>query len=48
MNKRTKGVSKMNLAIEDLQEFHNEFETDFTLFFKDLRVFSDQKLKDNE
>jgi len=46
MNQRTKGKSKMNLAIEDLKELNKEFEEDFMLFFEDLRNFSDQKLKE--
>ncbi|MCK0131118.1 acyl carrier protein phosphodiesterase [Flavobacteriaceae bacterium F08102] len=36
MNKRTKYVSKMDLAIEDLHKYYQEFKEDFTLFFKDL------------
>ena len=46
MNSRTKGKSQMNLAIEDLQNLEKEFEEDFTLFFKDLITFSNQKLKE--
>jgi acyl carrier protein phosphodiesterase len=46
MNRRTKGKSQMHLAIEDLENLHQEFEEDFTLFFEDLRTFSDQKLKE--
>ncbi len=45
MNSRTKGKSQMNLAIEDLKQLQNEFEEDFTLFFKDLIDFSNQKLQ---
>ena len=45
MNRRTKGISQMNLAIEDLQQLDKEFEKDFMLFFEDLRIFSNQKLK---
>jgi acyl carrier protein phosphodiesterase len=45
MNNRTKQKSQMNLAIEDLQNLHAEFEEDFTVFFEDLRNFSNQKLK---
>ena len=45
MNHRTKGKSKMNLAIEDLKELNKEFEEDFILFFEDLRNFSNQKIK---
>lgn len=46
MNHRTKGKSKMNLAIEDLKELNKEFEEDFILFFEDLRNFSNQKIKE--
>ncbi len=46
MNKRTKGRSKMNEAITDLKNLEKEFEADFTSFFKDLRIFSAQKLKE--
>ena len=46
MNRRTKGKSKMNLAIEDLKNLSTEFEEDFTLFFEDLRIFCHQKLKE--
>lgn len=44
MNNRTKQKSQMNLAVEDLQNLHSEFEEDFTVFFEDLRNFSNQKL----
>ena len=46
MNKRTKGKSQMNLAIEDLQNLEAEFETDFSLFFKDLIAHTNQKLNE--
>jgi acyl carrier protein phosphodiesterase len=46
MNSRTKGKSQMNLAIEDLHDLENELEEDFTLFFKDLIVHTNQKLKE--
>jgi len=45
MNRRTKGVSQMDLAIEDLQDLDAEFEQDFMFFFEELRIFSSQKLK---
>lgn len=44
MNKRTKNISKMNLAIEDLNLYYSEFENDFTLFFKDLRTFCREQI----
>ena len=43
MNKRTKGISKMDLAIEDLKLNYVEFEEDFTIFFKDLALFVEEK-----
>lgn len=43
MNRRTKGVSKMDLAIEDLKIHYNKFESDFTSFFKDLEQFTEEK-----
>ena len=44
MNRRTQNRSKMNLAINELEEFYEEFEIEFTLFFKELTIFSQQKL----
>ncbi len=43
MNKRTKGISKMDMAIGDLVQHYEEFESDFTIFFKDLVQFSEEK-----
>jgi acyl carrier protein phosphodiesterase len=45
MNKRTKGKSQMNLAIEDLHSLEAEFEADFTVFFKELIAYTNKKLK---
>ncbi|NQX85962.1 MAG: DUF479 domain-containing protein [Flavobacteriaceae bacterium] len=45
MNRRTKHKSQMHLAIEDLKLFYDEFETEFTSFFKELIIFSKDKLK---
>ncbi|QRM90665.1 DUF479 domain-containing protein [Lacinutrix sp. WUR7] len=44
MNKRTENRSKMNLAVNELQEFYNEFEDEFTRFFEELIQFSKKKL----
>lgn len=46
MNKRTGEISKMHLAINDLEEHYEEFEQDFILFFEKLRNFSAIKLND--
>lgn len=43
MNRRTKGKSQMNHAINDLKELENELEEDFKKFFKDLCIFSDEE-----
>ena len=45
MNERTKGKSKMNLAIEDLLLHYDLFENDFKAFFKELIEFTDIQLK---
>ncbi len=46
MNYRTQNKSKMNLAVGELEEYYNEFETEFTTFFDELLLFSNQKLKE--
>jgi acyl carrier protein phosphodiesterase len=43
MNRRTKNKSRMNFAILDLEEHYEEFENEFTNFFKELITFSNQK-----
>ena len=45
MNRRTKNRSQMHLAVQDLQEFYDDFEEEFTYFFDELIDFSEQKLK---
>lgn len=44
MNVRTKGISKMNFAVLELQEFYEEFEEEFTTFFEELIAYSKNKL----
>jgi len=44
MNVRTKGVSKMNFAVLELEEFYTEFEEEFTSFFAELIDYSKNKL----
>ena len=44
MNRRTKHKSKMNEATKELKKFYDEFEEEFTLFFKELITFSKEKL----
>ncbi len=48
MNRRTKNRSKMNFAIHDLEEYYEEFETEFTSFFEELITFSRQKFNELE
>ncbi len=48
MNRRTGGASKMDLAMGDLEQNYDEFETDFKLFFEDLRDFCGLKLAEIE
>lgn len=46
MNVRTNGVSQMNKAVIDLKEHYEEFEKEFTLFFKEIIVFTEKKLQE--
>jgi acyl carrier protein phosphodiesterase len=44
MNRRTNNTSKMNFAVIELEEYYNEFENEFTSFFEELRIFSNNKI----
>ncbi|MBX2828883.1 MAG: acyl carrier protein phosphodiesterase [Flavobacteriaceae bacterium] len=44
MNVRTKGKSKMNFAVLELEEYYTEFEQEFTDFFEELTAYSKNKL----
>ena len=44
MDKRSKNISKMQFASEELKEFYTEFEDEFTTFFEDLQLHARQKL----
>ena len=46
MNRRTKNRSGMDRAINELEEFYTDFETEFTSFFDELIEFSKLKLKE--
>jgi acyl carrier protein phosphodiesterase len=46
MNRRTKEISKMHLAINDLKENYEELENDFKLFFDKLSIFSQNTLNE--
>ncbi|MDT0689778.1 acyl carrier protein phosphodiesterase [Salegentibacter sp. F188] len=46
MNHRTKGKSNMDLAVEELEMFYDEFQDEFTEFFADLINFSSEKIKE--
>ncbi len=46
MNVRTKGVSNMNFAVLELEEFYTEFENEFTSFFDELITYSKNKLSE--
>ena len=45
MNRRTQNISKMNLAIVELERHYDEFEAEFTSFFDELIDFSKHKLE---
>jgi len=44
MNRRTKNQSQMYLAVNELEQFYDEFEDEFTRFFEELITFSKEKL----
>lgn len=44
MNVRTKRRAKMNFAVVELEAYYTEFESEFTAFFAELIIFSQQKL----
>lgn len=44
MNRRTKNRSSMNEAVIELKEFYEEFENEFSDFFEELIVTSQEKL----
>jgi acyl carrier protein phosphodiesterase len=44
MNRRTHNRSQMNLAVNELEEFYEEFEKEFTSFFEELITFAKEKL----
>ena len=45
MNRRTHNRSQMNLAVNELEEFYEEFEIEFTSFFEELIAFSKEKFE---
>lgn len=45
MNERTKGRSKMNFAVIELEEHYTDFEAEFSAFFEELRLFTQNKIK---
>jgi acyl carrier protein phosphodiesterase len=44
MDHRTNNESKMRFATNELSEFYSEFETEFSEFFKELILFSNDKI----
>jgi len=46
MHRRTKQQAKLNEAVIELKQHYETFETDFKLFFEDLKVFSQLKLNE--
>ena len=44
MDHRTKNESKMRFATNELSEFYSEFEEEFTNFFQELILFSNDKI----
>ncbi|MDP5201928.1 ACP phosphodiesterase [Flavobacterium sp. DG2-3] len=44
MDRRSKNISQMQYAVEELIEFYDEFEEEFTLFFEEMREEAKGKL----
>ena len=44
MDRRSKNISQMQYAVEELIEFYDEFEEEFTLFFEEMRKQAKRKL----
>ncbi|MNK72149.1 Acyl carrier protein phosphodiesterase [compost metagenome] len=44
MDRRSKNISQMQYAVEELTEFYDEFEEEFTLFFEEMRAQAKEKL----
>ena len=44
MDRRSKNISQMQFAVEELTEFYDEFEEEFTLFFEEMRAQAKEKL----
>ena len=44
MDRRSKNISQMQFAVEELIEFYDEFEKEFTLFFEEMRAQAKEKL----
>lgn len=43
MDGSTKNESKMRFATEELLDYYTQFESDFSLFFTDLQIFTNEK-----
>ena len=46
MNRRTKNISGMDRAVEDLELHYHDFENEFTLFFDELKAFCSNRIKE--
>ncbi|MBZ4042445.1 acyl carrier protein phosphodiesterase [Flavobacterium hibisci] len=44
MDRRSKNISKMQFASEELKQYYTDFEEEFTIFFEDIQYQSKQKL----
>ncbi len=44
MDRRSKNISKMQYAVEELNEFYDDFEEEFTSFFEEIKIQAKAKL----
>jgi acyl carrier protein phosphodiesterase len=46
MNRRTRNISRMDLAVNELQLYYTDFESEFFEFFEDLSQFTNNKINE--
>ena len=46
MNLRTNSISQMNYAVNELEEYYEEFEQEFSAFFEEIKEFTRNKINE--
>ena len=45
MNMRTKKISQMNLAVKELEQYYEDFQEEFRLFFPEIQIYVKKKIQ---